>query len=295
MKKNIVFFVSLLLILALLTGCSMSKSATEGNGEASGDKQMKKESAKGNKFDIHFVYRNDFYGYNLEANWADVLIKKTNTNTATQNKGLELLLDGSLELFGELDLDHSGTISQSEWAEIEPDFPFEKQVLNSSGEMEYDGFRIFALELGGIDLDPTGFTITQPTLENYALELNDENAPVSIKILRASTTGFTGGYNKYFPADTVFIELSSDFEIFLETMPGLSATSAFDYPLLNMYLDDTKEVKDSYSHGALGFSSIVDTEKFNALFNGKPFSLHYDAYYEGKVVGTYDLTISPKH
>jgi len=307
MKRIPVVFLSLLLLLALLTGCSASQPATKDSdedidlsgGTPSAYDEMQNESSKkptkGSRFNIRFTYRNDFYGYDLEANWADVFIKKEDTNTATQFIGLENLLDGSLVLFEELDADNSGTLNKSEWAGIEGDFPFKDRVLNDKGEMEYEGFRIFGLELGGLDLGPTGFTITQPTLEGYALELNNENAPVSIKIMRASTAGFSGAFGKYFQPDTVFIELASDFEIFHKYMPDMTVTSAFDYPLLDMYVDDTDEVKNSYSHGSQGFSSIVDTEKFNGIFDGNPFYLHYAAYYEGKVVGTYDLTITPRH
>ena len=60
-------------------------------------------------------------------------------------------------------------------------------------------------------------------------------------------------------------------------------------------LTDGKEVIDSYSHGALGFTSIVDTNEFNDIFEGETFWLQYDAYYDGHVVGTYDLSIMPMY
>lgn len=306
MRKTTVL---ILFFILLLAGCAVSEPATENGsgeidlsgGEPSAYDEMEKESAKGNlkaqdgkKFDIRFIYHNDIYGYDLEATWSDVLIKKTNTNGASEAYGLELLLDDSIKMFGDMDVDDSGTLSQNEWIELETDFPFKKQDVDSSGDIDYVDFYSLTHRLGGIDVYPTGFKITQPTHESYALELNNDEAPVSIKILRASAAGFTGMYNYSFPEGTVFVELSSDFEIFVPEAGDMTATVAFDYPLLNMYVDDTKEIKDSYSHGSHGFTSVVDTDRFNSIFEGNPFSLQYEAYYDGKVVGTYDLTITPR-
>ncbi len=299
-----------LIFVLLLVGCTVSEPVAENGseeidlsgGEPSAYEEVEKEAADGNlkaqdgeKFDIRFIYHNDIYGYNLEATWSDVLIKKTNTNGGSEVYGLELLFDDSIKMFGDMDVDDSGTLSKNEWIELEADISFKSRDLDSSGAIEYVEFYSLTHALGGIDVYPTGFKITQPTHESYALELNNDEGPVSIKILRASTAGFTGMYNYYFPEATVFVELSSDFEIFVPEAGDMSATVAFDYPLLNMYVDDAKEVKDSYSHGSHGFTSVVDTKQFNGIFEGESFSLQYEAYYEGKVVGTYDLIITPRN
>lgn len=290
----------------LLTGCSaatpQAQSAVEKAGGLSHEEtSAKKETSTAEKnfqsqrdYDIRFVYHNNFYGYDLEATWSDVGILQTNTNLGSEINGLELLLDDSSHLFDDLDLDDSGNLSKDEWSELEPDFPFQEYEHDESGVIEYDEFQNLTYLLNGIDMYPTGFEITQPTMEGYALELNNDDGPVCIKILRASTVGYTGAFDYFFPEGTVFIELASDFRIFMPEAGEMEVTSAFDYPGLNMYIDDGKEVKNSYSHGALGFSSVVDTDAFNGIFRGIPFSLHYDAYYDGKVVGTYDLTITPR-
>lgn len=88
MRKTTVL---ILFFILLLAGCAVSEPATENGsgeidlsgGEPSAYDEMEKESAKGNlkaqdgkKFDIRFIYHNDIYGYDLEATWSDVLIKK---------------------------------------------------------------------------------------------------------------------------------------------------------------------------------------------------------------------------
>lgn len=305
MRSKIIMAV---LLTILLTGCASSSQQTVGDskinlskGEPSDHEEMEEDTLEaGNSvqpgaqtFDIRFAYRNDFYGYDLEATWSDVSIVETNTNLNAEIYGLELLFDGHSQLFDELDIDSSGSLDLSEWADIESDFPLTDYDIDEDGGIDAIEFTGFSQKLGGIDAYPTGFTITQPTLENHALELNGEEGPVSIKILRASTAGFTGGYGYYFPAGTVFVELAADYRIYMPEAGDMDVTSAFDYPLLNMYVDDKKEVKDSYSHGAIGFSSVIDTDAFNGIFSGNQFSLQYEAYYKGKVVGTYDLTITP--
>lgn len=290
----------------LLSGCATATTQTQeesnidlAGGQPSAYEEIEKEeaeqSAKDERTcDIQFVYHNDFYGYDLKATWSDVKILKTNTNSGSEINGLELLFDGSKKLFDDLDMDDSGNLSKDEWEELDADFPFEKSEVDKSGAIEYDELLNVTYYIGGMDVYPTGFEISQPTMEGYSIELNNDDGPVSIKILRASTPGYAGAYGYFFPEGTVFVELASDFRIFMPVAGDMEVTSAFDYPGLNMYIDDGKEVKDSYSHGAMGFTSVVDIDEFNGIFSGKPFSLQYDAYYDGKVVGTYDLTISPQ-
>lgn len=304
LKRNIFFGIIFVLSLSGCASAQQDNSSDEdidlSGGEPSAYDEMQNEEGKkdGNstkrKCDIRFVYHNDFYGYDLDATWSDVTILKSNTNLGSEINGLELLFDDSINLFDDMDLDESQNLSKDEWAELEYDFPFKDYEKDGSGVIEYDEYLNLIYMLGGIEAYPTGFEITQPTMEGYALELNNDDGPVSMKILRASTAGYTGAYDYYFPEGTVFIELASDYRISLPVAGDMEVTSAFDYPGLNMYIDDGKEVKDSYSYGAIGFSSVVDTQEFNGIFEGKTFSLQYDAYYDGKIVGTYDLTISPR-
>lgn len=302
-----------LCIAMLLTGCAASSptptpdvsdkdlltatpSTYEEAEQETGEVLSEAEQAlpEDGRFDIRFVYHNGFYGYDLEATWSDVPIKKTATNLHAEIHGLELLFDGHVQMFDELDMDASGSLDANEWIDLESSFPLKDYDADENGTIEAMEFTGFSQKLGGFDAEPTGFTITQPTMEGYALELDEVESPVSLKILRASSIGFTGAYNSFFPAGTTFVELAADYTIFVPAAGDMVVTSAFDYPLLNMYIEDTKEVTDSYSHGAMGFSSVVDTDAFNGIFSGKPFSLQYEAYYEGKVVGTYDLTITPR-
>ncbi len=89
----------------------------------------------------------------------------------------------------------------------------------------------------------------------------------------------------------MFIELESEFDVYLKVMPDFELPPGFISPLLSMLLEQDYEENN---HGALGFSSIVSTDEFNGIFEGKPFVLQYEGKGESGVLDRYHLTITPK-
>jgi len=51
-------------------------------------------------------------------------------------------------------------------------------------------------------------------------------------------------------------------------MPDFELPPGFSTPLLSMFLEQDYEKNN---HGALDFSSIVNTDEFNGIFEGKTF------------------------
>ena len=58
--------------------------------------------------------------------------------------GTEILLDGTTQLFAEIDADNSKTISREEWAPYQKDFPYDG--------IDLDEFGVFTAQLNGVDL-----------------------------------------------------------------------------------------------------------------------------------------------
>lgn len=298
MKKICLLFITLL----LLTGCNNSadQASTEssineketktaesqGDGEADADIQWSDGT-----FDIQFRYKNNVYGYDLEANWDDVTIKRTGLNLLA-SLGAEVLLDGTSQAFSDLDGNNSGTVSRSEWAEYEADFPFDGINENNDDEINLDEFGHFTAQLNGVELFPTSYSISQPKQEEYGIELEEGDGPVSMKILRAGEGGFKAASGVSFPEDTIFIELQSEFEICLIAMPDFELGGGFSTPLLSMFIEEDYEKNN---HGAWGFSSVVDTEEFARIFKGEPFVLEYTGIGETGTLDEYYLTIMPKN
>src|SRR5690606_34318293 len=135
MKKLNAILSLLLLILILLSGCSEYGTDIKNNNlfendTSNNNEQITSNTAienhttednrlSGGQFNINFKYTNNLYGYKLDATWSNVEIL---FETPAFFNGLEILLDGTTEWFDELDLDHSGKLTQNEWQPYEEDF-----------------------------------------------------------------------------------------------------------------------------------------------------------------------------
>lgn len=295
-----------LVFMLMLSGCSSPVSSAAGETKAEKSQSEAEQTSSENKasqsqsstlpevtslntmFDIEFSYVNNIYQYDVQAKWSDVEIKAV---APQQQSGLEILLDGTTEMFSECDLDHSQTITQDEWTSYEEDVFFTVLDLNSDGTVNMAEFQHFTDAFYGIFLSPTGHSISQPNHQDYQISIEDFDPPVSLKILRAGEGGFNAGAGIVFPAGTIFVELVSEFDVVLKEMPDFELPPGFEGPLLSMYLEQDYEENN---HGALGFSSIVNTEEFNGIYGGKAFTLNYEGKGESGVLDEYHLTITPK-
>ncbi|WP_027398920.1 EF-hand domain-containing protein [Anaerovorax odorimutans] len=282
-----------LVLLLLLSGCTgpsdsdtLSQADTKKNQMES---DLPEVTGLSKQFDIEFSYINKVYQYDLQAKWSDVEIK---AETTPYESGIEVLLDGTTEMFSECDLNHSDTITQDEWSDYDEDIDFNTLDLNSDSQVNLKEFEHFTGQLNGVFLSPSWHAISQPGQEDYAISIDEFDPPVSLKILRAGEGGFNAGAGVVFPEGTIFIELVSEFDVVLKAMPDFELGPGFEMPLLSMYLEEDYEENN---HGALGFSSVVNTKKFNAIYGGKPFSLHYEGKGESGVLDKYDLTITPRN
>lgn len=303
MNKKRTLILMIFFILFLLSGCNQietvdnnaniqttsfasedNNSVTENNNYAN---DVDDNSLSGGKFNIDFKYTNTIYGYEIQANWTDVEIM---FETPAFFNGLEILLDGSSEWFEELDTDQSGELTQDEWQPYEEDFFYIFDDLQD-GIITLDELNDFIAQIGGIDLYPTSSVISQPTHPDYQIALDeDEGHPVSLKILRAGIGGYHPNQYAAFNEGTTFIELMSDFDVQLKAMPDFELSPGFISPLLSMYLEEDYELNN---HGALGFSSIVNTDAFNQIFAGEAFKLYYEGKGESGILDIYELTITP--
>jgi len=284
LKKLCLLFITLL----LLTGCNLTPA---GNDPASGSTSPSYEQESGKVFDIQFRYKNNVYGYDLEASWDDVPIKREGLNLLA-SMGAEVLLDGTAQMFSEIDGNDSGTISRSEWAEYEEDFPFDGINENSDDQIDPNEFSHFTAQLNGVELYPDSYSISQPEQGDYGINLDEGDGPVSLKILRAGEGGFRAIGGASFPEDTIMIELQSEFQVYLKYSPDFELGGGFSTPLLSMYIEQDYEKNN---HGAWGFSSVVDTEEFAGIFEGEPFVLEYTGMGETGVLDQYYLVIMPKN
>ena len=115
--------------------------------------------------------------------------------------------------------------------------------------------------------------------------MEDEvGAPVSLKILRAGEGGFRVGDGLIFPEGTVFVEMSGEFDVNPRESPEFELGSGFLTPLLSMYIEQNYEANN---HGALEFRLIVDTDAFNGIFAGRPFTLVYQGEGETGIMDEY--------
>lgn len=252
-------------------------------------------------YNITFRYKNHIYDYELEAFWDNVIIKQEVTNLYSMERtdqanalGFEILMDGTLQMFEEMDADVSGDITKDEWGDFQEDFPFETAAdLAGDGALNFNDFSSFTGMFMGMDLPCNSHTLTDPQEEGFMVE---DNGGASLKILRAAKGGaslHTGFGDVQYPEGTVFIELMSDFDIYAHDGQGnfLSETSpGFSQPLLSMLIESDFE---KAAGGALGFSSIVNATEFNRIFSGGIFELNYDGVYEGDTMDTYYLKIEP--
>lgn len=303
MKQAVIL---MLVVLLIFSGCTAvpnlkpQQDAISQNDKASTEKvacemtdsaQTKDSSPPitglSKRFNIEFSYVNNVYGYNLQAKWDDVEIKGEAPRYAS---GLEILLDGTPQMFEECDLNHSKSITQDEWVDYEEDVLFNVLDLNTDGQVPLEEFQFFFGQIYGVELAPDWHAISQPEKLDYAIAVDDFDAPVYLKILRAGEGGFNAGSGTVFPEGTTFIELESGFEVQLKAMPDFELPPGFLTPLLSMYLEQDYEKNN---HGALGFSSIVDTQAFNGLYGGTPFTLDYVGKGESGVLDEYHLTITP--
>lgn len=269
-----------LVFMLIFSGCSSAVSSTTGetkaekttsedgneqkdDGKTQPEASLPEVTALSNLFDIEFSYVNNLYQYDIQAKWSDVEIKAV---APKQQSGVEILLDGTTQMFSECDLDHSQTITQDEWSDYEEDVLFNVLDLNTDQTVNLEEFQHFTDAFQGVFLPPTGHSISQPKHEDYAISIEELDPPVSLKILRAGEGGFNAGAGVVFPEGTVFIELESEFDVVLKAMPDFELPPGFESPLLSMYLEQDYEENN---HGALGFSSIVNTEEFNGIYGGK--------------------------
>lgn len=266
---------------------STEKASSETTGSIQSQDNSLPIAGLSKRFNIEFSYVNNVYGYDLQAKWNDVEIKAEAPRYAS---GLEILLDGTPQMFEECDLNHSETITQDEWADYEEEILFNVLDLNTDGELPIEEFQYFTGQLNGVELAPGWHSISQPKNADYAIAVDDFDAPVYIKILRAGEGGFNAGSGTVFPEGTIFMELESAFEVQLKAMPDFELPPGFLTPLLSMYLEQDYE---NNNHGALGFSSIVDTQAFNGIYGGTPFTLDYVGKGESGVLDEYHLTIMP--
>lgn len=249
-------------------------------------------------YNIVFNYKNHVYDYELKANWNNVIIKPEVASREFTEKtaeyyamGFDILLDGTLKLFEEMDADASGNITESEWGDLESDFSFEN--FAHEGAINFSDFSRFTAQFMGMDLYCDSHTLTQP--EKEGIEIEDDGG-AAIKILRAGEGGAylnTGFGEMTFPQGTTFIELFGSYDIYGQNDSGGFGTelsSGFAQPMLSMMIeqDDEKAAK-----GALGFSSIVDKSEFDKIFSGGTFELNYKGEYEGSVMDEYHLKIIP--
>lgn len=297
MKKLIL---SVGILLLLLSGCTKleqnaqpatQESEAVDSAGSQADSPSVGESVHEELFDIKFCYKNHRYQYVLDAIWKDVSIKQKST-IAVAPLGTEILLDGSTELFLELDRDHSKTLSREEWTDLEADFPFDGMNGVCDGLMDMDEFGVFTAQLNGVKLYPQEHSLSQLKHKEYTITLKDKDGPVSLKILRAAEGGYQAGEGASFPETTVFIELQSGFEVHPTQNLEASLPPGFLRPLLSMYIEqDDKDNK----RGALGFSSVVDSTAFSKIFDGQPFVLEYKGRGASSVMDEYRLTITPKN
>jgi len=261
----------------------------QGDSNQNGESEVTEVPVTGlsKKYDIEFEYSNYLYQYDLNAKWNSVEINATPIKYIS---GLEVLLDGTPFMFESCDIDHSGSITPDEWTEYEQEIIFNILDLNNDGKSELDEFGHFTAQLAGIELEADSYSITDSGLEDYAIQMEDEIAPVSLKILRAGEGGFMAAEGINFPEGTIFIELVSEFDIVLAEMPDFEMGPGFTTPLLSMFLEEDYEENN---HGALGFSSIVNTDAFNAIFGGDVFELHYEGQGDTGIMDEYHLTITP--
>lgn len=303
MRKKIALII---LTVILFTGCSAPNvtPSTEGGGPEPGGSSAESQpasetggsaeavtertSASGQRFDIHFAYTNAVYDYELEAQWRDVAIYK---ESFTYPSGLELLLDGTTEMFKDLDLNQSDDLTQDEWVDYEEDIFFQVIDIKSDGRVTLEEFGYFTAQLEGVFLSPSEDVITAPGNEDYTIAVEDSDSIVSLKILRAGEGGYRSPSGIVFPEGTVFVELISEYDVELKEMPGFELSPGFEGPLLSMYLEQDYAANNN---GALGFSSIVDTQTFNRIFSGQTFTLNYEGKGESGVLDTYHLTITPR-
>lgn len=283
---------SILVILTalLLTACAAPKSVetaiqTKETKHTIETMEKSPEIVKG--FNIEFTYKNHLYGYEVQSKWAGVEIKES---TKENLAGFEILLDGTTDLFEEIDTNQSETITQEEWEAFEEEVFFTVIDYGSDGLVGLDEFYKFTEQLNGFGKDPSWHMITKPTEKDYEIGIDEFAAPVSLKILRAGPSGVKLESGVSFDAGTVFLELVSDYRVRLVEMPDFELPPGFISPLLSMYL---KQDYEANNHGALGFSSVVDANAFNKIFNGESFELKLVGKGDSRTLDEYVMKITP--
>lgn len=288
MKKILLCIMAIVLVLAFSTGCKKNEDA----GASEKETEMLKEQASKAKglYDIKFTYKNNIYGYDLEAEWQGVKINKENPNILGSS-GLDVLFDGMEQAFEELDLDNSKDITEDEWTDYEADFPFSGLEIKKDGAVTIEEFSNFSDQLSGIEAAPDKYSINFSN-EDYYCEYHSEgeDIPVSMKIVKAGEAGYSFAGTS-FEEGTIFVELLSEFDVYHVQAPNMEMPPGFISPLLSMYLE--KDYEDN-NQGALGFSSVVNKDEFMKIFSGKSFKLHYEGKTTQGVADIYDLTITPR-
>lgn len=289
--KKVLFLLPVLLLLASCTASLAQPDEQVDMREEQAEFGDADKQTESGAFDIEFNYRNHLYQYELEAVWRNAEIAKSGISLMA-SMGTEILLDGTTQLFAEIDADDSKTISREEWTPYQGDFPYDGINGAKDDGINLNEFGVFTAQLNGVDLYPDEHSLSQPANQDFITTLDDEvGAPVSLKILRAGEGGFRAGEGLTFPEGTVFVELSSEFDVHPREAPEFELGPGFLTPLLSMYIEQDYEANN---HGALGFSSIVDTNAFNGIFAGRPFTLVYQGEGETGIMDEYSLTITPR-